>query len=110
MARRLRSSAASSSSLRARPAAEHEVDQAQARSAGGGALGSALSSGLSDLMSPPGAFVVLVGLLIGGLILMLNVTLRGLLTPVAGGGKKLAGVIAVPARALAVGAADAAKT
>jgi S-DNA-T family DNA segregation ATPase FtsK/SpoIIIE len=82
----------------------------QALSSGGGALGSALSSGLSDLMSPPGAFVVLVGLLVGGLILMLNVTLRGLLAPVAGGGKKLAGVIAVPARALAVGAADAAKS
>ena len=80
-----------------------------ALSAGGGALGNTLSVGLSDLLSPPGAFVMLLGLLAGGLILMFNVTLRGLLTPVAGGGKKLAGVIAVPARALAVGAADAAK-
>ena len=41
--------------------------------AGGGALGNGLSTVLSDLLSPIGAFVVLVGLIIGGLILLLNV-------------------------------------
>src|SRR5262245_26968425 len=77
-------------------------------SAGGGALGNSLSSGFSDLLSPAGAFVLLVGLLIAGLILLLNVTLRGLFSPVAGGGRVIASAIATPARAIAGGAADAA--
>ncbi|MEA2676593.1 MAG: segregation ATPase FtsK/SpoIIIE, family [Chloroflexota bacterium] len=71
---------------------------------GGGALGNALSSGLSDLMSPIGAFVVLLGLLVGGVLLLFNITLRTLLTPVAGGGRILAKAMATPARALAEGA------
>jgi S-DNA-T family DNA segregation ATPase FtsK/SpoIIIE len=77
-------------------------------SAAGGAVGNGLESLLSDLMSPIGAFVVLLGLLIAGLILMLNVTLRGLFSPVAGSGRILAGAIAMPARAIAGSAADAA--
>jgi S-DNA-T family DNA segregation ATPase FtsK/SpoIIIE len=72
--------------------------------AGGGALGRALSTGLSDLISPAGAFVVLLGLLVGGVLLLLNITLRTLLRPVAGGGKMLAKAMATPARALAEGA------
>ena len=77
----------------------------RALSAGGGALGNWLAAVLSDLLSPIGAFIVLVGLLGAGLILMLNVTLRGLLTPVTGGGRLLAGALATPARAIAEGAA-----
>ena len=68
---------------------------------GGGALGSWLASTLSDLLSPIGAFVVLVGLLVAGLLLLFNVTLRVLLSPVTGGGKLLASAIATPARAIA---------
>jgi DNA segregation ATPase FtsK/SpoIIIE, S-DNA-T family len=68
---------------------------------GGGALGYTLSSTLTDLLSAPGAFVVLLGVVLAGLILMLNVTLRGLFQPVAGGGRLLAGAIATPARAVA---------
>ncbi|MEX2547238.1 MAG: DNA translocase FtsK [Chloroflexota bacterium] len=79
-----------------------------ALSAGGGALGSSLASLLRELLSPIGAFVVLVGLFIGGLILLLNMTLRGLLSPVAGGGRLLANAVATPARAIAAGAAEAA--
>ena len=68
---------------------------------GGGALGHALSSLLTDLLSPPGAFVVLLGLLLGGLLMLLNLTLLGLLRPVTGGGRLLASAIATPARAVA---------
>ncbi|HEY8136094.1 MAG TPA: DNA translocase FtsK 4TM domain-containing protein [Candidatus Limnocylindrales bacterium] len=71
---------------------------------GGGALGAALSSGLTDLLSWPGAFVVLLGLLVAGVLLLLNITLRTLVMPVAGGGKMLAKAMATPARALAEGA------
>ena len=78
-------------------------------SAGGGVLGNALSSTLSDLLSPVGALVVLLGLLAGGLILLLNVTLRSLLSPVTGGGRMLASALATPARAIAEGAAGAAR-
>jgi S-DNA-T family DNA segregation ATPase FtsK/SpoIIIE len=71
---------------------------------GGGVLGHTLSRGLSDLISPIGAFVVLTGLLVGGVLLLFNITLRALLTPVAGGGKMIAKAMATPARALAEGA------
>ena len=77
-----------------------------ALSAGGGVLGNGLSALLSDLLSPIGAFIVLLGLLGAGLILLLNVTLRGLLSPVTGGGRILASAIATPARAIAEGAAN----
>jgi len=72
---------------------------------GGGWLGNTLSSILSDFVSPIGAFVVLVGLLIGGLLMLFNVTLRGLFRPVTGGGRMLASAIATPARAIADSAA-----
>jgi S-DNA-T family DNA segregation ATPase FtsK/SpoIIIE len=75
-----------------------------ALSAGGGAIGNALSSTLTNLLSWPGAFVVLAGLVGAGLILLLNMTLRSLLSPVTGGGRLLATAIATPARALAEGA------
>ncbi|HUG47586.1 MAG TPA: DNA translocase FtsK 4TM domain-containing protein [Candidatus Limnocylindria bacterium] len=71
----------------------------QALRDGGGVLGNALSSLLSDLLSAPGAFVVLLGMVLAGLILMLNVTLMGLLRPVTGGGRMLASAISTPARA-----------
>jgi DNA segregation ATPase FtsK/SpoIIIE, S-DNA-T family len=77
---------------------------AAALSQGGGAVGRLLSASLSDLVSPLGAFFVLLGLVTGGLILMLNVTLVGLLRPVTGGGRLLAGALAVPARQIAEGA------
>ena len=73
---------------------------------GGGALGNWLASTLSDLLSPIGAFVVLIGLLAAGMLLLFNVTLRALLSPVTGGGKLLASAIATPARAVADSAAS----
>lgn len=81
----------------------HGSDNAALRE-GGGVVGITLSRGLSDLISPIGAFVVLLGLLVGGILLLFNITLRTLLTPVAGGGRILAKAMATPARALAEGA------
>ena len=79
----------------------------QARSAqGGGVLGNTLSSLLSDLVSTIGAFIVLSGFSWRACMLLLNVTLRGLLSPVAGGGRMLANALATPARAIAEGAAS----
>ena len=71
---------------------------------GGGFIGEALSSSVSGLVSAPGAFIVLLGLIVAGLLLLLNVTLRTLISPVTGGGRKLAGALATPARAVADGA------
>jgi DNA segregation ATPase FtsK/SpoIIIE, S-DNA-T family len=65
---------------------------------GGGAVGNSLAAMFTALLSPPGAFVVLLGIVIAGLILLLNVTLRGLLRPVTGSGRLLATAIATPAR------------
>jgi DNA segregation ATPase FtsK/SpoIIIE, S-DNA-T family len=59
---------------------------------GGGQLGSFFSSNLSDLVSPVGAFVILVGVCVGGVLLLFNLTLRSLLRPVATGGKAVASV------------------
>jgi S-DNA-T family DNA segregation ATPase FtsK/SpoIIIE len=67
---------------------------------GGGALGAWLSGSLADLVGFAGALVVLLGLLIGGLILMLNTTLRDLLRPIEGGGRVLAGAVRAPIRAV----------
>ncbi|HWH23632.1 MAG TPA: DNA translocase FtsK, partial [Candidatus Limnocylindria bacterium] len=44
--------------------------------------------------------VVLLGMIVAGLILLLNVTLRSLLRPVTGGGRMLAAAVATPARAV----------
>jgi S-DNA-T family DNA segregation ATPase FtsK/SpoIIIE len=72
----------------------------QALKDGGGSLGELLENGLSALVSPVGAAVVLVGLVGAGLIMLLNVTLTGLLRPVTGGGRLLASAVATPARAV----------
>ncbi|TAM74026.1 MAG: DNA translocase FtsK [Chloroflexota bacterium] len=77
---------------------------AAALRAGGGWLGSTLSAALSTLVSPPGAFVVLCGLLVAGLLLLFNLTVRGLLGPFVRGGRALAEVMASPAAADVAGA------
>ena len=59
--------------------------------AGGGLLGQALSSALTTLVSSLGAFVVLLGLIVAGLLLMFNTSLRDAAQPGAGGGRMLAG-------------------
>jgi S-DNA-T family DNA segregation ATPase FtsK/SpoIIIE len=62
-------------------ASESDLEQ------GGGALGQALASTLSDLVSPIGAFVVLVGIVLVGILLLFNITLVSFVTPFAKGGK-----------------------
>ena len=69
---------------------------AQALSNGGGWLGSQLSHGLSELVSPPGAFVVLSGIVLAGIVLLLNLTVRGLLRPFVAGSRAVAGALATP--------------
>jgi S-DNA-T family DNA segregation ATPase FtsK/SpoIIIE len=54
---------------------------------GGGALGQALASVLSDLVSPIGAFVILVGIVLVGILLLFNITLVAFVTPFANGAR-----------------------
>ena len=58
---------------------------------------------LSDLVGPAGAFVVLVGLVVVGLLLMFGLTLRALLQPVSAGGRAIASAT-VPRSAATVNA------
>ncbi len=60
---------------------------------GGGLLGEWLSSALTALVSSLGAFVVLLGLIVAGLLLMFNTSLRTLLSPATAGGRILAGAV-----------------
>ena len=54
---------------------------------GGGALGEMLSSTLSSLVSPVGAFVILVGVVLVGILLLFNITLVAFVTPFIDGGR-----------------------
>ncbi|MDQ3448038.1 MAG: DNA translocase FtsK 4TM domain-containing protein, partial [Chloroflexota bacterium] len=65
---------------------------------GGGVVGQALSGTLSDLVSPVGAAVVLIGVLVGGVLLMFDLTLRALMRPVAVGGRVVYGALPTPSR------------
>lgn len=67
---------------------------------GGGALGQALASTLSDLVSPVGALVVLLGIVLVGILLLFNITLVAFVTPIVDLGRRIgiltaAGVAAV---------------
>ncbi|MGZ3641294.1 MAG: DNA translocase FtsK 4TM domain-containing protein [Candidatus Limnocylindrales bacterium] len=62
----------------------------------GGWVGQAMVGPLTSLVGPAGTFVVLVGVIVAGLLLLLNSTIRGLLHPVAAGGRALAGVMSAP--------------
>ncbi len=64
----------------------------EALAAGGGRIGYFMSSHLTDLVSPLGAFVILVGICVCGVLLLFNLTLRALLRPVATGGRAIVGV------------------
>ena len=63
---------------------------AEALSQGGGSIGHFMSSGLGTLISPIGAFVVLLAIVIAGILLLFQLTLRGLLQPVTRGGRAIA--------------------
>ncbi len=57
---------------------------------GGGALGYLLSSTLSDLISPAGAFVVLVAIVLVGILLLFDITLVAFVSPFARAGRAAA--------------------
>jgi S-DNA-T family DNA segregation ATPase FtsK/SpoIIIE len=54
---------------------------------GGGTLGELLSSTLSDLVSPVGAFVILVAIVLVGILLLFNITLVAFVSPFVNGGR-----------------------
>lgn len=58
---------------------------------GGGALGHLLASTLSDLVSPFGALVVLLGIVLVGILLLFNITLVAFLRPFGELGRAAAG-------------------
>ena len=64
---------------------------------GGGALGYTLASTLSDLLSPAGAFVVLAGIVLVGLLLLFDITLVAFVTPFIDGGRAVAAMVATGA-------------
>jgi S-DNA-T family DNA segregation ATPase FtsK/SpoIIIE len=53
----------------------------------GGQLGYVVASSLARAVSTPGAYVVLVGLVVAGILLLFNLTLRSLFAPVTAGGR-----------------------
>ncbi|CAN5435962.1 hypothetical protein BH24CHL9_BH24CHL9_06050 [soil metagenome] len=73
---------------------------------GGGSIGHALSSTLADLVSPAGALVILLGVVLAGVLLLFNITLAAFVAPLASAGRGVAGA----ARAGAVSAASAARS
>jgi S-DNA-T family DNA segregation ATPase FtsK/SpoIIIE len=62
----------------------------------GGYIGNALGDTLSALLSRPGAFVVLAAMAIAGLLVMLDTTLHGLVSPVGRGVRTVASVLSTP--------------
>jgi S-DNA-T family DNA segregation ATPase FtsK/SpoIIIE len=76
-------------------------DTPKALREGGGAVGQWLASGLDRLLGTPAAFIVLLGLIAAGLILLFGTTLRQLLRPLFSGGRLVAGAVSTPARSIA---------
>ncbi len=63
----------------------------------GGRIGSALATFVGRLVSPPGAFVVFIGVLLAGLVLALDRPVRELLAPFGRGARGLGSALAAPA-------------
>jgi len=59
---------------------------------GGGSVGHALNTSLTNLVSSPGALVVLLGISVAGILLLFNLTLREFFRPVTAGGRAVASV------------------
>jgi len=73
-------------------------DSAAELSAGGGRLGELMSSTLTDLVGSVGAFLVLTGMLVAGILLLFEMTLKALVQPVSTGGRAVAGLAGTPSR------------
>jgi S-DNA-T family DNA segregation ATPase FtsK/SpoIIIE len=68
---------------------------------GGGAIGHWLSTSLANLVSSPGALVVLLGISLAGILLLFNLTLRQFFRPVTAGGRVMASVASATVAAAA---------
>ncbi len=73
---------------------------------GGGRIGAMLATALTDLLSGFGAFVILTGLVVAGLLLMFELTLRHLVHPVAVTTRTVAGATAAAVQGASVSRAE----
>jgi S-DNA-T family DNA segregation ATPase FtsK/SpoIIIE len=73
----------------------------------GGRIGGALAGPLASLVSEPGAFAVLLGLLVVGVVIALNRPVRDLVAPVGRGAREIGTALATPAADAAAKVADA---
>ncbi|HET9852118.1 MAG TPA: DNA translocase FtsK 4TM domain-containing protein [Candidatus Limnocylindrales bacterium] len=64
------------------------------RGAGGGRVGTFMEEGLSDLVTPPGAFVLLIALGIAGVLVAFNLRLSQLTSPLTSTARRVGGVAA----------------
>ena len=75
----------------------------------GGRIGSALATFASRLVSPPGAFIVFVGVLLAGLVVALDRPVRVLLAPFGRGARGLGSALAAPVATAGVAAVEEAR-
>ena len=75
----------------------------------GGRIGAALASFASRLVSPLGAFIVYVGILLAGLVIALDRPVRELLAPFGRGARGLGSALAAPAASAGAAAIDQAR-
>jgi len=75
----------------------------------GGRIGRLIADFLSNLFSDPGAFVVLAGLLVVGIVIALDRPARDLFAPVGRAGRGIAAALAAPAAGAAARVSDASR-
>jgi len=75
----------------------------------GGRIGSALATFASRLVSPPGAFIVFVGVLLAGLVVALDRPVRVLLAPFGRGARGLGSALAAPVATAGAAAVEEAR-
>jgi S-DNA-T family DNA segregation ATPase FtsK/SpoIIIE len=75
----------------------------------GGRIGSALATFVGRLVSPLGAFIVFVGILLAGLVVALDRPVRELLAPFGRGARGLGNALAAPAASAGAAAIDQAR-
>ena len=73
----------------------------------GGRIGDAIAGPLTGLVSEPGAFVVLLGVLVVGVVIAVDRPVRELVAPVGRGAREIGAALATPANGAAAKAADA---
>jgi S-DNA-T family DNA segregation ATPase FtsK/SpoIIIE len=74
----------------------------------GGRIGNAIAGPLASLFSDPGAFVILLGILVVGIVIALDRPVRELLAPIGRGARGVGAALATPASDAAARVADAA--